>query len=69
MSLSKVNNVGIKSMTQDFWLTSGWHLLVRDDDGYMVPSKDFMRAYFYRNEIAPVADSCLAELTLHKKQN
>ena len=54
-------------MTQDFWLTSGWHLLVRDDDGYMVPSKDFMRAYFYRNEIAPVADSCLAELTLHKK--
>jgi len=54
-------------MTQDFWLTSGWHLLVRDENGHMVPTVDFMRAYFMRDEVAPEAASCPAELALHKK--
>ena len=54
-------------MTQDFWLTSGWHLLARDENGYMVPTVGFMRAYFYRDEIAPEPESCAAELALHKK--
>jgi hypothetical protein len=54
-------------MTQDFWLTSGWHLLVRDENGHMVPTVDFMRAYFMRDEVAPEAESCPAELALHKK--
>jgi len=54
-------------MTQDFWLTSGWHLLDRDANGFMVPSADFMRAYFYREEVAPEPESCAAELALHKK--
>ena len=42
-------------MTQDFWLTSGWHLLIRDENGHMVPTVDFMRAYFMRDEVAPEA--------------
>ena len=54
-------------MTQDFWLTSGWHLLIRDENGYMVPTVEFMRAYFMRDEVAPEAESCPAELALHKK--
>ena len=54
-------------MTQDFWLTSGWHLLIRDENGHMVPTVDFMRAYFMRDEVAPEAESCPAELALHKK--
>ena len=54
-------------MTQDFWLTSGWHLLIRDENGYMVPTVEFMRAYFMRDEVAPEAQSCPAELALHKK--
>ena len=54
-------------MTQDFWLTSGWHLLIRDENGHMVPTVDFMRAYFMRDEVAPEASSCPAELALHKK--
>ena len=54
-------------MTQDFWLTSGWHLLVRDENGHMVPTVDFMRAYFMRDEVAPEAESCPAELAFHKK--
>ena len=54
-------------MTRDFWLTSGWHLLIRDENGYMVPTVEFMRAYFMRDEVAPEAQSCPAELALHKK--
>ena len=48
-------------MTQDFWLTSGWHLLIRDENGHMVPTVEFMRAYFMRDEVAPEAQSCPAE--------
>ena len=51
----------------DFWLTSGWHLLDKDKSGCLVPTEDFMRAYFYRPEVAPIEESCEAEIELHKK--
>ena len=51
----------------DFWLTSGWHLLDKDQTGCLVPTEDFMRAYFYRPEVAPIEESCEAEIELHKK--
>ena len=51
----------------DFWLTSGWHLLDQNDDGHLVPNEDFMRAYFYRPEVVPIEESCEAETDLHKK--
>ena len=51
----------------DFWLTSGWHLLDHNNDGHLVPTEDFMRAYFYRPEVAPIEESCEAETNLHKK--
>ena len=54
-------------MTQDFWLTSGWHLLQRDADGHLVPTSDFMMAYFARDEVAPQEDSCDVELALHAR--
>jgi len=54
-------------MSQDFWLTSGWHLLQRDVDGHLVPTSDFMMAYFARDEIAPQEESCAAELALHQR--
>ena len=54
-------------MTQDFWLTSGWHLLDRDEDGRLVPSADFMLAYYARDEIAPHEESCPAERALHAR--
>ena len=54
-------------MGNDFWLTSGWHLLASDDHGHMVPNADFMRAYFMRDEVAPEDGSCPAELALHKR--
>ena len=51
----------------DFWLTSGWHLSDRNNDGHLVPTEDFMRAYFYRPEVAPIEESCEAEIELHKR--
>jgi len=51
----------------DFWLTSGWHLLDRNNDGHLVPTEDFMRAYFYRPEVVPIEESCEAEIELHKR--
>ena len=51
----------------DFWLTSGWHLLDKDHSGCLIPTEDFMKAYFYRPEVVPIKDSCDAELALHKK--
>ena len=54
-------------VNSDFWLTSGWHLLDKDQTGCLVPTEDFMRAYFYRPEVAPIDESCEAEIALHKK--
>ena len=51
----------------DFWLTSGWHLLDHNNDGHLVPTEDFMRAYFFRPEVAPIEESCEAEIELHKR--
>ena len=51
----------------DFWLTSGWHLFDQNDEGHLVPTEDFMRAYFYRPEVVPIEESCEAETNLHKK--
>ena len=49
----------------DFWRSSGFHLLQRDDDGRLRLTDDFLRAYYLRPEIHPVEDSCGAELRLH----
>ena len=54
-------------MAQDFWLTSGWHLTERDDNGHLVPTADLLRAYFSREEVAPEEGSCAAERALHEK--
>ena len=51
----------------DFWLTSGWHLCDRDASGGLLPSADFMLAYFHRPELALVDESCPAEIALHER--
>ncbi len=51
----------------DFWLTSGFHLLERNADGWLVLTDDFLRAYFQRPEIRPVAESCATEIALHEE--
>jgi len=54
-------------MAQDFWITSGWHLTDRSPEGHVVPTADFMAAYFARDEVAPVDESNAAERALHAR--
>ena len=49
----------------DFWKNSGYGLLAHDADGHLVASDEFLRAYFRRPEMRPVAESCAAERDLH----
>ena len=48
----------------DFWRNSGYGLLAHDADGRLVASDEFLRAYFRRPEMRPVAESCAAERDL-----
>lgn len=50
----------------DFWRSSGYHLLEKDPAGRLRVTDDFLRAYYLRPEIHPVAESCDAEHALHE---
>ena len=50
----------------DFWRDSGYHLLEPTKSGHLGVTDDFLRAYFQRPEITPVAESCAAERALHE---
>jgi len=49
----------------DFWRSCGYPLLERDD-GRLRLTDDFLRSYLLRPELAPVAESCDAELAVHE---
>src|SRR3954471_8766620 len=49
----------------DFWLSCGHHLLDRDEGGGLVMTDDFLKVYLARPELAPPADACVVEKTLH----
>jgi hypothetical protein len=51
--------------TRDFWLSCGHHLLDRGEDGSLVVTDEFLKAYLARPEVTPPRDACAAELTLH----
>jgi hypothetical protein len=51
----------------DFWATCGYRLLAVGGDGRLVLTDDFLRALLLRPELAPVPESCAAELALHEK--
>jgi hypothetical protein len=50
---------------RDFWLSSGHHLLDRDDGGGLVVTDEFLKAYLARPELAPPINACVVERTLH----
>ena len=52
---------------QDFWKSSGWHLLDKNEEGYLNVTEDFIAAYFERPELIPIEESCSNERDLHKK--
>ena len=49
----------------DFWQHSGYQLLERAADGHLLVTDDYLRLYYARPELAPVAESCTAEQRLH----
>jgi len=49
----------------DFWLSSGHHLLDRDEGGGLLITDEYLKAYFARPELAPPAEACIAERSLH----
>jgi hypothetical protein len=49
----------------DFWTHCGYNLLKRQSDGRLAVTDDYLRLYYTRPELAPVAESCGAERTLH----
>jgi hypothetical protein len=49
----------------DFWTHCGYNLLTRRADGRLVVTDDYLRLYYSRPELAPVAESCPAERALH----
>jgi hypothetical protein len=53
--------------TPDPWQSCGYHLLERAEDGRLVVTDDYVRAYFARPELALVSGSCAAERALHAR--
>ena len=51
----------------DYWQQSGYRLLDIDAQGHLVVTDDFLRSLLQRPELAPVAESCDAELALHER--
>jgi Family of unknown function (DUF6352) len=51
---------------QDFWRNCGFNLLQRNADNHLCITDDFLRRYLQRPELAPIAESCKAELALHQ---
>ena len=49
----------------DFWQSCGYPLLKRRADGRLAVTDDYLRLYYARPELAPVAESCAAERALH----
>jgi hypothetical protein len=49
----------------DFWLSSGHHLLDRDEGGGLVVTDDSLRAYLARPEMVLPADACAAERAIY----
>jgi Family of unknown function (DUF6352) len=50
---------------QDFWLSSGHHLLDRQAGGGLVLTDEFLKLYLARPELSPPDDACVVERTLH----
>jgi Family of unknown function (DUF6352) len=54
------------SEARDFWLSCGHHLLDRSEDGGLVVTDEFLKAYLARPEMTPPPDACMAERALHR---
>jgi hypothetical protein len=51
----------------DFWSSCGYRLLTAGADGRLALTDDFLRDSLLRPELAPIAESCAAEVAVHEK--
>jgi len=51
----------------DFWISSGHHLLDRGRAGGLHVTDEFLKLYLARPELLPPPDACAAEKTLHAR--
>src|SRR5262245_14584251 len=49
----------------DFWISSGHHLLDRDQNGGLHVTDEFLKLYLARPELIPPPEACAIERTLH----
>src|SRR5215510_9343463 len=49
----------------DFWISSGHHLLDRDENGGLHVTDEFLKLYLARPELLPPPEACAVERTLH----
>src|SRR5689334_829231 len=49
----------------DFWPGCGYQLLERGADGQLLVTDEYLKSYYRRPELAPVAESCAAERELY----
>ena len=49
----------------DFWPSCGYRLLARGGDGRLTVTDAYLRSFLARPELAPIPESCAAELALH----
>ena len=49
----------------DFWISSGHHLLDRDEGGGLLVTDEFLKVYLARPELVPPREACVAEHTLY----
>ena len=49
----------------DFWISSGHHLLDRDEGGGLVVTDEFLKLYLARPELIPPPEACAVEKALH----
>ena len=49
----------------DFWISSGHHLLDRDENGGLHVTDEFLKLYLARPELLPPPEACAVEHTLH----
>ena len=54
-------------MAQDFWASSGYRLLGRGPDGWLVPGDDYFRHFLARPELVPPPEAGPGERHLHAR--
>jgi hypothetical protein len=54
-------------LAQDFWASSGFRLLGRGPEGWLVPGDDYLRHFLARAELAPPPEAGSGERRLHAR--